>query len=121
MSFSKILCVYISFIFVTGLMAMGCKGKSDFEDLKAEILLPEYDQKIRENEFIYFKGFVFGGTQPYKYNWHFGGGISNSSEKDPGKIVFNYEGAYKVFFTVTDKKGVKSDAFVNIIVEHSDF
>jgi len=42
---------------------------------------------------------------PLQYLWDFGGGAANSTQEDPGPVVFSTPGVYRVRFMVTDASG----------------
>ena len=54
------------------------------------------------------------GHSALSYLWDFGGGAPNSTVKDPGSVVFNTPGTYKVTFTVTDSLGL-SDPYPDTV------
>ncbi len=45
------------------------------------------------------------GNVPLSYFWNFGGGAPNSSQQNPGNVVFNTVGVFTVTLTVTDSQG----------------
>lgn len=45
------------------------------------------------------------GHVPLTYFWNFGGGAANSSQQNPGNVVFNTVGVFTVTLTVTDSQG----------------
>lgn len=45
------------------------------------------------------------GNVPLSYFWNFGGGAPNSSQRNPGNVVFNTVGVFTVTLTVTDSQG----------------
>ncbi len=105
---------------IIGLINLGCSKKDTYEELKSNIILPSQNQEVREGEIIYFEGAASGGTPPYTYKWNFGEIFSPSSKKTPGKMAFNYEGAYKILFTVKDSKGITDIDFVYIFVQSKE-
>jgi len=58
------------------------------------------------------------GNLPLGYFWHFGAGsgVSDSTDKDPGMVIFNAPGVYTVTFTVTNSKGVADPTPASIVV-----
>jgi len=104
----------IIIICVSGVIAVSCAKQ---EALTAEIVTPGRDLEITQGNEIYFEGTAAGGVPPYTYAWDFSLVAPPSAEDVPGKIVFNYEGAYKVVLTVTDSTGNMNRDFVRIIVK----
>jgi hypothetical protein len=104
------------------LIALSCSNRDKFEELKANIVAPDQDHiEIMEGEKLYFIAEASGGFPPYKYSWDFSEVAPPSSEKNPGGIAFNWNGAYKVLLTVKDtKNNIKTD-FVRIIVEKDKY
>jgi len=49
------------------------------------------------------------GNVPLSFFWDFGGGAANSSQEDPGEVIFSRTGTFTVTFTVSDSQG-NSDA-----------
>ena len=98
------------------LIIIGCTDQVKNLELEAEITLPRNDQEIREGDIVYFEGKASGGTPPYTYGWDFGKTIPSINREKTGQIVFNFEGAYKVLFTVKDTSGNQSTDSVRIIV-----
>lgn len=95
----------ITAVAVAALMLISCSDSGQRESkplLEAQITLPEFDRSIKTGEAVYFDGAAKGGQAPYAYRWHFGTGISDSTEKTPGNITFSFEGSYTVEFSVTD-------------------
>lgn len=71
-----------------------------------EIVSPTGDLTITEGEAVEFAGHVAGGNAPFNILWNFGtADIPDSSEEDPGSVVFTDPGAYTVTFTVVDSDG----------------
>ncbi len=99
---------------ISGFFAVSC-GK--YEALTAEIVTPHRDLEITQGDEVYFEGKASGGVPPYKYGWDFSLVAPPNAGDVPGKIVFNYEGAYKVVLTVTDATGKMSRDFVRIVVK----
>ena len=103
------------------LIIIGCTNKENTSELRVDIILPSIDQNIREGENIYFEGAASGGTPPYAYTWDFGKIAPPIDKKEPGPIVFNYEGAYKILFIVNDSKGNRKVDSVRIIVDPKSY
>ena len=99
---------------ILGFIAISC-GKHDA--LTVEIVTPNQDLETAEGQAVYFEGSASGGIPPYTYLWDFSGVAQTSRENNPGKIFFNFEGAYKVVLTVKDSAGNMSTDFVRIIVK----
>ena len=108
----------LSLICIFCLITVGCANKDKYEELKANIIAPAQDHiKIIAGEKLYFQAAASGGVPPYEYNWDFGVVAPSSPEKNPGDIVFKWQGAYKVLLTVKDIKSNRNTDFVRIIVE----
>jgi len=108
---------YLSLICIFCVITLGCANKDKHEDLKADIFTPAHRHiKIRTGEKLYFQAEASGGVPPYEYRWDFGVVAPSSSEKNPGDIVFNWQGAYKVLLTVKDINSNINTDFVRIIV-----
>lgn len=109
---------YLALICIFCLITLGCSNKDKYEELKANIIAPAQDHiEIVAGEKLYFQAAASGGVPPYKYSWDFSVAAPPSSEKNPGEIVFNWQGAYKVLLTVKDTKSNINTDFVRIIVE----
>jgi hypothetical protein len=118
MSLLKKIFEYLSLICIFCLITLGCSNKDNYEELKANIIAPAQDHvKIKEGEKLYFQAAASGGVPPYKYSWDFSAVAPPNSEKNPGEIVFSWQGAYKVLLTVKDTKSNINTDFVRIIVE----
>ena len=118
MSLLKKIFECLSLICIFCLIILGCSNKDKYEELKANIIPPVQDYvKIKEGEKLYFQAAASGGVPPYKYSWDFSVVAPPSSEKNPGEIVFNWQGAHKVLLTVKDTKSNINTDFVRIIVE----
>jgi PKD repeat protein len=50
------------------------------------------------------------GNLPLSYSWDFGGGAANSTEENPGAVMFDTAGTFVVTFTVTDSEGLASES-----------
>lgn len=106
--------------FILIALSFSCAEKETHEELKADILLSMQNLEIFEGEEVYFNAQATGGQSPYSYSWVFGAGIPSSSEKEPGLIAFNFEGAYKVILSVKDSKGNHREDYVYINVKKKD-
>jgi hypothetical protein len=111
------ICRAAMFGFFLGLFFWGCGAQSKDQPLKSIISAPPRNQEIRVGESVYFEGDATGGLPPYSYLWNFGVCFSQSSEKTPGELIFQYEGAYKVKLSVIDSEGKTDVASVNIFVQ----
>ncbi len=60
--------------------------------------------EIKEGESVEFTDLTTSGNTPLNYQWNFGDGSSNSTEKNPVH-QFNSEGVYTVSLTVVDSDG----------------
>ncbi len=99
---------------IFGFITISC---AKHEALTAEIVTPAQDLEITEGKAIYFEGTASGGVPPYWYGWDFSVVAPPSTENNPGKIVFNFEGAYTVVLTVKDAAGNMNTDFVRILVK----
>lgn len=116
-TFIKKIFEYLSLIFIFCLITLGCTNKDKYEELKANIISPVQDYiEISVGERLYFQAASSGGIPPYEYSWNFCLVALSSMEKNPGEIVFNFEGVYDVLLTVKDTKSNTSTDFVKIIV-----
>ncbi len=104
----------IIILFILGLITTSC---AKHEALDAEIVTPAQGLEITEGQAVYFEGSASGGAPPYTYAWDFSVVAPPSTNHNPGKIVFNFEGAYKVVLTVKDSAGDMNTDFVRIIVK----
>ncbi|CAM2067826.1 PKD domain-containing protein [Sulfidibacter corallicola] len=59
-------------------------------------------------------------TTPLTYLWDFGGGATNSTELNPGAVLFGTSGNYNVSFTVTDGFGVPDQDVPSLQVVATD-
>ena len=117
MSLLKKIFEYLFLICIFCLITLGCANKDKYEELKANIIAPAQDHiKIVAGEKLYFQAAASGGVPPYEYSWDFGVVAPSSSEKNPGDIVFTWQGAYKVLLTVKDINSNINTDFVRIIV-----
>ena len=98
------------------LIITGCTNQEKTIELRAEITLPSMDQEICEGGIVFFEGVVSGGAPSYTYIWDFGKTMPPIKKEKTGPVIFNYEGAYKVLFTVKDSKGNEDTDLVRIIV-----
>ncbi|MGQ4809288.1 hypothetical protein NKDENANG_02703 [Candidatus Entotheonellaceae bacterium PAL068K] len=69
---------------------------------------PTDNVSINQGEAVHFTG---TGTDPdgnvsLSFVWDFGGGASNSTEEEPGDVIFNTPGTFTVTFTVIDDLGL---------------
>ena len=94
--------IFINTLIFCFFIFLGCNSQKLEEQLKSNIDAPPNDQEIEQGETIYFNGHAVGGTPPYSYLWSFPYCFDQSSEKTPGELTFQFEGAYKVKLTVMD-------------------
>ena len=69
---------------------------------KAHIISPAADVTILDGRSVDFRAFVKGGNPPLKIDWDFDGAVVNSSEQEPGTVMFPTPGTYRVTFTAQD-------------------
>ena len=71
------------------------------------ITLPTTTQTISVGQSVNFMGTGFDadGNNPLSYYWDFMGGAPNSTQQNPGAVVFSTPGTYQVSLTVTDSMG----------------
>ena len=81
-----------------------------------EIVIPVGDTTIVLGESINFHGSAADGNPPYTFQWDFDGGIANSTEEDPGRLIFNTPGVYQVTLTTFDDDGDSASTSVTITV-----
>jgi len=105
-------------IFSTVMLITGC----DFwgaNELTVNITSPSGDTTISGGQSVDFESSVSGGSSPYTYNWDFGGGATDSTEQNPGSIIFSTAGTYTVTLTVTDSSGNTAESTVTVTVSTS--
>ncbi|MGD0822652.1 MAG: PKD domain-containing protein [Desulfomonilia bacterium] len=105
-------------IFSAVLLITGC----DFwgvNELTVNITSPSGDTTISTGQSVDFESSVSNGSSPYTYNWDFGGGATNSTEQNPGSIIFSTAGTYTVTLTVTDSTGTTAESSVTVTVSTS--
>ncbi len=93
-------------ILTAALISMSCSSSSSgpsetHNPPTATIDSPAGDVTIVVGDSLNFQGSATGGETPYSYSWDFDGGATNSTEEDPGEVVFGTAGTYAVTFTVT--------------------
>jgi PKD repeat protein len=117
----------VSLLIVT-FLAVGCSGGGGSDSppaveessVSASILSPSKNDQIYEGGVFTFSSAVSGGNAPYIYSWDFGGGAVDSSEKDPGDVVFGAKGTYTITFSVSDSDGKTSTDSVTLSVTEED-
>ena len=64
--------------------------------------------RINEGDTVNFSGYGSDadGNTPLSYLWNFDGAMPNVRTEDPGNVVFNNPGIYRVRFSVTDSTGL---------------
>jgi hypothetical protein len=105
------------FGFILILFLCGCGKQPEDQPLKSIISAPPRNQEIKAGESIYFEGKATGGVPPYSYLWNFDVCAPQSSEKTPGELIFQYEGAYNITLSVIDSKGKTDIVSVDIFVK----
>ena len=105
-------------IFFTVLLSTGCNFWG-VNQLTVNITSPSGDTTISAGQSVDFECSVSNGSSPYTYNWDFGGGASDSTEQNPGSIVFSTAGTYTVTLTVTDSSGNTAESTVTVTVSTS--
>ncbi|WP_435626687.1 PKD domain-containing protein [Candidatus Ferrigenium straubiae] len=83
----------------------------------ATINAPAANVTVAQGGTVNFQG---SGTDPNNnlpltYNWNFGGGAPNSTQQNPGAVMFNTAGAFTVTFTVTDSLGLASTPVTRVV------
>ena len=105
-------------IFSAVLLITGC----DFwgvNDLTVNITSPSGDTTISAGQSVDFESSASNGSSPYTYQWDFGGGATDSTEQNPGSIIFSTAGTYTVTLTVTDSTGNTAESSVTVTVSTS--
>ncbi len=105
-------------IFSAVLLITGC----DFwgvNDLTVNITSPSGDTTISVGQSVDFESSASNGSSPYTYQWDFGCGATNSTEQNPGSIIFSTAGTYTVTLTVTDSTGNTAESSVTVTVSTS--
>ena len=71
------------------------------------IRVPSTDKSIAVGEAVFFGGLATDpeDNTPLKYFWNFDGAVPNSTMQNPGSIVFNNPGVYRVTLASTDNMG----------------
>ena len=83
----------------------------------ANINAPAANVTITQGGTVNFQG---SGTDPdnrlpLTYRWNFGGGAPNSTQQNPGMVMFNTVGTFTVTFTVTDNRGLVSAPVTRVV------
>ena len=75
---------------------------------ESSIRVPSTDMFIDAGESVFFSGLATDpeNNTPLKYFWNFDGAVPNSTMQNPGSIVFNNPGVYRVTLASTDNMGV---------------
>ena len=81
------------------------------------ITSPSGNTTISPGQSVNFQSSVTNGTSPYTFQWDFGGGATNSTEQNPGSIIFSTAGTYTVTLTGTDGSGAKTQEMVIVTVQ----
>jgi len=106
------------------LLMAGCSSHSshdkDPESLSVTLTSPSWNVTIPQGQSVEFVAGVTGGVSPYVYDWDFGGGANNTSEEDPGQVVFDTPGSYTVRLTVTDSSDASVSASVVVTVQEKE-
>lgn len=85
-----------------------------------EIAFPLGDLTIAPGETINFHGSAADGNPPYTFQWDFDGAATDSTEEDPGRLVFNTPGVYQVILTAFDDDGDSGTTGITITVTGGD-
>lgn len=91
-------------------------AEPDENKIAALIAYPASDMTITAGDFMRFQGSVIGGTSPYTYAWHFGGGAPDDTVINPGYVPFNTPGVFTITFTAADTSGSMADASMVLTV-----
>jgi PKD repeat protein len=94
----------------------GLEPAGDDVELTAVILSPSSNTTILAGESVNFQCSVFNGNEPLAYVWDFGGGAGNTTEAQPGSVIFSTPGTYTVTLTVTDSDSNTSSDVVTVTV-----
>jgi PKD repeat protein len=113
--------VLLLLLITAALASLSCSssssGPSETPDPPtASIDSPADDAVIVEGGTVNFQGSATGGQEPYTYSWDFGGGATNSTDEDPGDVVFSSAGTYTVTLTVTGDNGDDDTDTVTVTV-----
>jgi len=75
---------------------------------ESTIRVPSTNQSIAQGEAVFFSGLATDpeNNTPLRYFWNFDGAVPNSTMQNPGSIVFNNPGVYRVTLSGTDNMGV---------------
>jgi PKD repeat protein len=107
-------------IFAAALVSISCSSSSGPSETTnaptASIDSPEGDVTVVVGDTLNFQGSATGGETPYAYSWDFDGATDNSTEEDPGDIVFETAGTYTVTLTVTGDNGDDDSDTVTVTV-----
>jgi hypothetical protein len=72
---------------------------------------------IAEGQFVSFTGTGSDPElQPLTYLWDFDGGATNTTEQDPGNVMFDTAGTYAVVFNVSDGTNTTTDTRTIVVV-----
>ncbi len=68
---------------------------------------PSGNVTVTKGQSVHFRatGTSPDGNLPLSYFWNFGGGAPNSSQQNPGDVVFNTVGTFTVTLTISDNQG----------------
>jgi sugar lactone lactonase YvrE len=92
----------------------------DFQII-ANITSPASNQKINVGKSVTFQCAVVGGNPPITYSWDFNGAVANTTQEDPGDVIFSEVGTYTVILAAADDDGdIDSDTVTITLKEASD-